>query len=1382
MSTVAPRRRVRLGAACLLLLGLAFLQSPGQTTADTKFDLAVSPAQFLKRALHLWDPTAAFGQLQNQAYGYLWPMGPFFAGGHALGLSPWVTQRLWLGLLLCVAFLGAAQVARAFGVRSDVAVIVAGFAYATSPRLLSTVGPISIEAWPSALAPWVLLPLVLGSLRGSPRRAGLLSAVAVSMVGGVNAAATSAVLPLGVIWLLTRSNGRRRWSMLGWWAGFTVLGTAWWLIPLFLLGAYSPPFLDFIENADATTFPATIFDALRGTTDWVSYVDARWVAGHDMISLGFLALDAALLIGLGLVGIVHRAQPHRLFLVLSVLTGLFLTTMGHVGGVQGWFADPLHAALDGALAPLRNIHKFDPVVRLPLVLGLAHAVDRAIAARSALPLRVGGRTGRLRPGRLLTVLACLAVIGAATPAYAARLAPAEPVAQTPAYWSQAVRWLDDRPGGVTLLVPGSSFGQYLWGTPQDEPAQYLDADDWAVRNAVPLAPAGNIRMLDAIESRLAQGKGSTGLAAYLRRAGVSYLVVRNDLAGGDDVPDRALVRQALLDSPGLSVVKTFGPDVGGDPVLSGAGGRLLPNAGWQQHQAALEVYAVAPGSTTASAPNVSPSVAAASVPTVVGGPEDLLDLTDEGVLGEEPTQLAADLQAGTAPTGPVILTDGLQDRERSFGRVHDAASAVRTAGEARHTGNAEQDYQLPGGARWRTTARLVGASAITASSSRSDAGALGGSRPGDLPYAAIDGDPATQWVSDAVPGSAWWRIQLPTARRIDAVSLTLGDVGPHRLTVRVRTAAGVSEPVQLTAGDAGRVVLPSGSTDWLEVEPVVAGQFSLADITIPGVHVSRELVLPSVPTNWPTPQVISLRALRDARAGCVRVGSQTPCLAERGRPSEEPDGFTRVLSLPGGGNYTGRLSVVARPGEGLDELLEEGSPFSIRASSTGVADPRASALAAMDGDAGTTWVAAADDASPTLTAQWVSERRIRSITVAVAPSAPVRRPTAVLLSWPGGSQRVALDSGGRGRLATPIRTDRLSIEITESQPAAWTDGTGAWHGVPVGVSRLRIGTINHHALRPSPEVRRWACGSGPQITDGARQIRTRLVGSPAELYAMGEVTALPCGAVPLAAGVTRVTVTPTAAVTPTALVLRAGTTQLAPAMPTTVEHSGTTTRTIGAPGGSTVVTQRENANPGWTATQGGRALRPVQLDGWQQGWRTDGSAAPIAVRFAPDVRYRIGLAVGLSLLVLLWVLALLWRNRGHAGPPACGEASLPTPLLVVVGLGGCGLVAGWGGLVAGLAGAAIAVGGRRLGMERGGGRHPRSEDRSDAVAWTVVVVASLAAGTAYFLRPWGASAGWAGQWAWPHYTLVVALGVVVGSLVPLRSRGRRRMKGRSTSR
>ena len=146
---------------------------------------------------------------------------------------------------------------------------------------------------------------------------------------------------------------------------------------------------------------------------------------------------------------------------------------------------------------------------------------------------------------------------------------------------------------MALLVPGTCSATYVWGDPRDEPFQALASTPWAVRNAVPLTPPGNIRMLDAIEERFAQGDGSPALADYMRRSGISHMVVRNDLdAQPTTSPTPCWCTRPSTSPPGLAGRRTFGPALGGGAHVDGELGRALINGGWQNDYAAIEVYAL----------------------------------------------------------------------------------------------------------------------------------------------------------------------------------------------------------------------------------------------------------------------------------------------------------------------------------------------------------------------------------------------------------------------------------------------------------------------------------------------------------------------------------------------------------------------------------------------------------------------------------------------------------------------------------------------------------------------------------------------------------------------------------------------------------------------
>src|SRR5205807_9706670 len=154
----------------------------------------------------------------------------------------------------------------------------------------------------------------------------------------------------------------------------------------------------------------------------------------------------------------------------------------------------------------------------------------------------------------------LLVIVAAAPMWQGHLAPDGAFTGLPGYWRQAAQWLGNRASkGRTLIVPSAAFGEYRWGRPLDEPMQALAKSDWVVRDIVPLGSVGAARLLDSVERPLERGEPSTGLSALLARAGIHYVLLRNDLDPASGAPAPAYLRRALDGSPGLVPVKSFGP-------------------------------------------------------------------------------------------------------------------------------------------------------------------------------------------------------------------------------------------------------------------------------------------------------------------------------------------------------------------------------------------------------------------------------------------------------------------------------------------------------------------------------------------------------------------------------------------------------------------------------------------------------------------------------------------------------------------------------------------------------------------------------------------------------------------------------------------------------
>ncbi|MGV0328589.1 alpha-(1-_3)-arabinofuranosyltransferase domain-containing protein [Corynebacterium guaraldiae] len=490
----------------LFFLALVVLVQPwGLTAADTKHDLVANPARFLAGALHAYTDTFTLGQLQNQAYGYLFPQGLFFL--LADPLPDWIAQRAWWFLVLAVGFLGFFRVVRTvLPAAPRYAALMGSLLYALSPRTLTTLGAISSETWPVMLAPWVLLPFLRpGRLCW---RDAAPSVVAVACMGAVNATATlAACLPAGVI-LLWRRAGK---TGLVWLAGCAAV-SAWWITPLLILGRYAPPFTEFIESAGVTTRWLNLAEILRGTTSWAPFVDTERVAGNELATEPVFVLVTVAVAALGLMGLARLPREWAFMLLVGVAV---------LGTHATWYLD----ALDGPLAALRNVHKFDPLVRIPLVLGVA-----AIAARVRLP-----RTLALGRREAAGLLVCLVVMGATAPAWAGRLLPKGAYEEVPSYWQEAASFMNSLDTRV-LIYPPASFARQDWGWTRDEPAQPLLDVPWAVRDAVPLIPPEAIRGLDGAMAQIERDPATAPLV--LQRLGIGAVAVRHDLMSGssDHIP------------------------------------------------------------------------------------------------------------------------------------------------------------------------------------------------------------------------------------------------------------------------------------------------------------------------------------------------------------------------------------------------------------------------------------------------------------------------------------------------------------------------------------------------------------------------------------------------------------------------------------------------------------------------------------------------------------------------------------------------------------------------------------------------------------------------------------------------------------------------------
>lgn len=1246
-------QRLRLFALSLGITLAVFAQNSGSVAADTKLDLIVDPARFLRRSLSLWDPIGSAGQLQDQAYGYLFPMGPFFLIGHWLSLPPWVIQRCWESGVLIVAFIGMVRLARALAVTGFWPQVGSGLAYALAPRMLSELFSISSELLPVAVLPWLVLPLTRRDL--SPRKAAALSGVALLFAGGINASATLAILPAPALYLLTRQRSPRRKALIWWWLLAVLLASLWWAIPLATLGKYSPPFLDWIESAAVTTTPTSLAATLRGVDHWLAYLGPTgWPAGWVLVVAPAAIVATGLVAAGGLAGIV-RSGRDRAFLISLLLVGLILLTLGHSSGVGPPFALNWQRLLDGPANAFRNVHKFDPLVRLPIAIGIGRLLAGLPLERFKIPFPINWK-----PSQLIALISIALAAVAIGPVFGGNMVgQARPTAEA-SWWPQAAAWLaansrDER----ALIVPGAGRPNLVWGQTVDDPLQPLAKTPWTVRDGLPLTQPGYIRFLDSIDQILARGEGDATLPVLLARAGVKYLVLRNDLDSAAAGSARlSFVHATLVNTPGLTLAAAFGSTFGGSQGFSDVTDQGLWPAG-----PAIQIFAVNHYAGVTGLQPVSQQLSA------TGSADSLATLAQRGLTVEQPVVF-------NGGSGLSVTTDGIRRREIVFGTA-DANPATLYADTPFALPRAAHDY-LPANPGVLSTFRLTGVASVTASSSGDQVGAYLNRGAANSPYAAIDGDPGTAWRSSAVGGVGQW-LQVNFAQPISPSGVRIafaGGLGDFPTRLRVSTDAGTEDFDVANDGASQPLPVPTGSTSSLRITVLDMAEggnsVGIAELTIPGVTATRTL---QVPTSSPSPDVLAFDVNTGYRAECLSVSGPAACDPANQATGEEDGALDRSFTLGQGRVYHVAATVRLRPSAGLNAALDATSPVRARASSTQAGDPRVRAGAAVDGDPDTTWTAAPNDVTPKLTVILPASQRITGVRLLTNSSAPVSRPSRVQVAAGSFTWTGPVPAGGSIDFGQAVSTRTLTITILESDVRSSVDAvTKATQVLPTGISEVQPLGVSEPTPTRSFTI---GCNAGLVLQVDGRSVPLEANVDVSAALAGQSVLAVPCGGdqIGLSAGAHRLRLAATSVVAPESITAtKDGSTPLPgkaeAGLTSRITNWGSTSRTVEVhTDQAAYLVVRENFSAGWSARLNGHKLTPVLLDGWQQGYLIPaGSNGAVKLSFTPQRLFAAGLVLG-----ALAVLALLWLAFRPESPSAAeAEPGRMHPVFGAILLAGAG--------------------------------------------------------------------------------------------------------------
>jgi arabinofuranan 3-O-arabinosyltransferase len=1239
------------------------LSKPGMVAADTKQYLYLDPARLTQGAASMWDPNTGLGTVTHQNIGYLFPMGPFYSAASWLGIPFWVAQRIWMGTLLLLAGLGVAYCARRLGLDGP-GRWVAAFAYTLSPYLIDYIARTSAIVMPWAALGWMVGLTAMAARSGRWRHPALF-AVAVALVGGVNATSILLVLVAPALWLIyaaliTKEVSAHRAAGAG--ARIAVLSAAvslWWAAGLWAEGAYGINILRVTETVPTVSRTSSSAEVLRGLGYWyfygwdkvqpwtlasVEYSQSLW-----LVTLSYLVPAAAVILGF------FARWTYRAYSAALVLIGTVIAVGAYPYGHASLYGDLLKNASAGSTVALamRSVDRIVPVVVLGLALMMGAGVSSLRLARPGVGLVAAG--------------ACIGLVAAdLPPLWSGNLIASnlDRPSQLPQYWKEAAAYLNSSGKDRVLGLPGEDFAAYSWGVTQDPVANGLLNRPYAQRQVVPSGTPASANLVQALGEPLQEGTlDMSALAPIARLMSSGQILLQSDLQYERyHLPlPKVLWLEMTSQAAGLGNPTSFGGPNPAKPIrypLNSETRLGIPTG--TPEPPALAVFNV-------SDPRPMARAEAASHPLIVSGDgSGLVEAASAGLLsGSNSTQpilysgsYAGDpaaLRNAAADGATLVLTDTNALAAHRWGALRDNTGQVDQPGVEPLTPN-PSDYSLPlfpnAGTRAQTVAQVGGVRDVRATGYGDPLSFT----PEGRPINAFDGDPSTAWTFGAHSPVGGGRIQVDLLHPVTTDHITLLQaqlVRPNRRITRVTVSFDGKSPVtvRLTpasySGSGQTVTFPTRTFLRMDVtvDEAPGGKHKrydglspvgFAEIAIPGVQPATE----------------SLRMPQDLLSALGPASASDPLFVLMNRqrqvevPRHDPEPqMSRTFSLPTARKFSVGGTAEINVGD-ADDLInrligltpppqvaapESAAVVTAANSSTRLdGDRSARSNAAIDGNPATAWIAETGPQE----GEWLGYLLSKPVTfdhldLQVLNDGRHSLPSRLTITTENGSQTVDVNvppvGYGRPQNSTtevtvnfpPITGANLKFTVDAVHQVGSLDYystfTPTTDIMPVGIAELGIPSV----VQPDPPTQLPAvCQSGLLSIDGnpvdvevTGTTQNALTGQPLQLEPCGNSAA----GVTLGPGSHVVTTSPRLpsgwSIDSLELSSAASTTPIRTASATpdsvTVDHHHRTSwdLTVRSGGQPFWLVLGQSFSSGWSATAGGHSLgKPRLIDGYATGW------------------------------------------------------------------------------------------------------------------------------------------------------------------------------------